>query len=462
MLEATGAAFSQGMEVVLLVIAVVFYLKEVGLRRLSWFFLGGALLALLVGFAGSFLLAGGSSEAEFLVVKGHLFIAGGLLLFSLLSLSAQRLQFFTPLEKAPSFIKPLPNFLTGFIPFKEESGEGRFLTIVTFLGGFALFLLEGFEISSSLKNIAFTKESPLPYFFGFWGFVLAGLAAWGLIWLAGRIRLGRFFNFSGLLFFIVAVKALWEPELILSLEVIVARIFHDLIHSLIVLLLVPDHPYLKVSFWNLIGLLFRKNTGLLVALTALLATGFLLLLYFLRASLPELKAVKKGAERRRIWAQIKRERRRQSLAILVAFVVFWVVGYSAYSSEKAVFKPTPRPLLDDAQGYAQISLLEVSDGLMHKYLYAYSGKIIRFIVIKKPDGSFAVTLDSCFICPPDGYGQLGRDFFCLYCGTPIPIATVGQFGACNPVPIPFKIIGSKLRFSARKAVTTWENVNQGK
>lgn len=447
MLEASKLTFSAGLEVAILVFVVYFYLEEISERKLARFFLAGSLIGLIAGLVLAWLPLGQSPDIKLWINKGHLLFSGGFILLSLLALPG--------LE--PHFLIGLENVLTR---------RKIWLSFLSFIWGLALLPLEGLSLVLNLKTMVFLKESNAPYFFAVLGLISSLAAAYGFFYLFRLVKVGRFFSFSGLLFFIIAAKALWEPIIIASIEVIVARILHDLVHWLVVFLLLPDHIYLTRTFWNLLGFFFRKDTSLIINLAFILSIGVFLMVYLLSRPLPELKGVEKGADRRKIWAGIKNSRRWQTLSILVAAAMLMSAGYTAFGSGRKLYQPTPRPVSANARGLVEVPATQVSDGLIHVYSFAHDEKIIRFAVIKKPDGNFAVTLDCCLICPPTtptSYAQMGQDLFCVYCGTPIPVDSVGKPGGCNPVPIPFKVIGgSKLQFDAVNALGVWERVNKGK
>lgn len=459
MLEAVRIPFLWGAEAALLVVLILFYLREKDPGGWGGGFLSGVGLSLGVTFVAAFFSQGEGYEAKLWIRKGHLFTVGGILLLSLLTLAG--------LESCQKGGNPGESGrpradsqrLTLFESLRKGSDFGRKWgpRVLVFLGGLVLLPLEGLETVWRFQGWVDLQEDPGLHLWGGGGLLLVGLLAWGLVWTAGRIGMGRCFTLSGLLFSLAAIKVLWRPELLSSLVVIVARVLHDFVHWLIVLFLLPDHPYLRPFSWGLLGLLFRRETGLLVGLGLIFLVGARILWRVLASPWPELGWIKPGAKRRMIKAQLRRERQRQALPVALALFIFLFTGYRSYSSEGTLFEPMPQPLLDDHRGYAEIPLAQLSDGMIHKYAYAYKSKTARFIAIRRPDGRIAVTLDRCRICPPGrGYGQVEEGLFCLYCGTLIPTRAVGEAGGCNPAPVDFNRVGEKVRFSARKALTHWE------
>ena len=57
----------------------------------------------------------------------------------------------------------------------------------------------------------------------------------------------------------------------------------------------------------------------------------------------------------------------------------------------------------------RIPLSEVSDSNLHIYSVDANGTSVRFLVIRKPNGSWGTALDACLICGTAGYRQEGSN-----------------------------------------------------
>ena len=68
-----------------------------------------------------------------------------------------------------------------------------------------------------------------------------------------------------------------------------------------------------------------------------------------------------------------------------------------------------------------------------------NGASLRFMVMRKPDGSWGTALDACMICGWAGYQQDGSNMVCRNCGSAIYVPTIGQPGGCNPVALPSQV-----------------------
>jgi len=294
---------------------------------------------------------------------------------------------------------------------------------------------------------------------GGFGLMLAMVAAFLSVKMGRQIRLGLF-TLPTLLLFIAAIKILGSPGLIPSLQAIITKILHDIFHWFIVLLLLPDHPFLSSSVWNFIGIFMRKEIDLTLALIMLTIPPIILLVRIWRKPIPKLPDVKKAAERRKLIAGIIKEKRMKSVPAIACIALIILSGYGTADQKYSIYDPEAEPAVA-SDGFIAIPLQNISDGKLHRYSYATKDKdVINFLVMKKPDGEMAVTLDYCSICEPKGYAQLGRDLFCKYCGTPIPISSVGRAGGCNPIPVPFHVIDSTLRISAEELLIRYRRIKR--
>ncbi len=79
---------------------------------------------------------------------------------------------------------------------------------------------------------------------------------------------------------------------------------------------------------------------------------------------------------------------------------------------------------------------EISDANLHIYSVDASGTSVRFMVIRKPNGSWGTALDACLICGTAGYRQEGSNVICRNCASAIYVPTIGEAGGCNPVGVP--------------------------
>lgn len=448
MKETITLALSRALEFCLLLSFSYLYFKNQRDKGLFLSLALGSSLGFLAGFFLNLFQAPLVEQLKAWLTKGELIFRGGLLI-------------------AVFLFSLVPQILEG----KERlSGfRHRFLVYLSlFLLGVVFIGFEGLDLSLKLQAQSFLKMSNYPYYLGgavfliFGFFWLLAIKTFNRLFLANFLaqRSAPFFTLPVLVYFVVALRSYFRPELFSSLEVIAARILHDSVHWLIVFLVFPDHPYLKDSFWGLLALVFRKETGLIFNVLMVFCLGLLVFLrtYFL--PFPPFPEARSQAERRKLWAEIRRARIYSTRFIFVSWVLFLLAAYSSYASGKALYFPEPKPLVVDKQGKVSFPLSELDDQLEHRYSFTYQNQAVRLVAIKKPDGKIAVCLDDCLICPPDGYAQLGNDLFCLYCATPIPINTVGSPGGCNPIPLSFEVKEGKVVIRAKPAYLEWVRNNK--
>ncbi len=448
MKETVTLALSRSLEFSLLLTFSYFYFQSLKDRRFFLFLALGSSTGFLAGFFLNLFETSLANQLKAWLTKGELVFRGGLLLaVFLLSLS-------------PVFLEGKERFFKIRYPF--------LLHPLLFLLGLVFIGFEGLDFSLKLQAQSFLKMSDYPYYLGGAVFILFGLFWLWLVKAIHRKFLADYlaqrgalpFTLPVLIYLVVALRSYFRPELFSSLEVIAARILHDSLHWLIVFLVFPDHPYLKDNFWQLLALVFRKETGLVFNVLLVFLLGLLVFFrtYFL--PYPPFPEAKSQAQRRKLWAEIKKSRFYSTRFIFVSWVLFLLAAYISYASSKALYFPDPSPLTVDGRGRVSFSLSELDDLILHRYSFAYKDQSVRLAAIKKPDGKIAVCLDDCLICPPDGYAQLGKDLFCMYCGTPIPLNTVGSPGGCNPIPLKFEIKKGKIVLEAEPAYKEWVENNR--
>ncbi len=355
--------------------------------------------------------------------------------------------------------------LFGTVGFVERAGRfeavrwvGITLLVVP------LMTLDGIELAGQVRQIAFLKDSGMVYL----GVLVVPVVLAVCVPVAGllaRIGAQRYVAPWSLLVFSAAVRAGFEPFLITAVEGAVARVMHDAMHLLIVLILFPDHNYLAGFVWTLVGLTFQKSTATILNLVVFLGANGYLIARAYYAPLPVHHGLR-AADRRGKWAQERAVRKRVSAPAYLAFAIFAILAVRLATYRAAPAPPEREPLVTQKVGAKTMGIIDTAtleDTRLHVWEYESGGKAMRVMAILKPDGENAVCLDACLVCAPDGYAEFGEDVFCLYCGTPIPISTVGEPGGCNPVPLADTVeTGGKITFDANAALAQWQEVTGGK
>jgi high-affinity iron transporter len=141
-----------------------------------------------------------------------------------------------------------------------------------------------------------------------------------------------------------------------------------------------------------------------------------------------------GAERRRLeWERRRQRRWAFASAFACTAVILILAAEFAYAHVSA---KTEVRSIQAENGAVRIPLSDVSDSNLHIYSVDANGTSLRFLVIRKPNGSWGTALDACLICGTAGYRQDGSNVICRNCASAIYIPTIGEAGGCNPVGVP--------------------------
>ena len=152
-----------------------------------------------------------------------------------------------------------------------------------------------------------------------------------------------------------------------------------------------------------------------------------------KAELRKLKATKRNARR---WAMAS------LFFILIVFLSLSVLRY--HIGKEIPLSPPENYVIEN--GMAIIPLEELEDDKLHRYQYISEDKIsMRFIAIKKSEGSYGIGLDACDICGPSGYFERNGEVICKLCDVVMNKATIGFPGGCNPVPLPYILHDGKIK-----------------
>ena len=122
--------------------------------------------------------------------------------------------------------------------------------------------------------------------------------------------------------------------------------------------------------------------------------------------------------------------------LLAASNLTWV---NAIANRPAELSPVEESELRGEKVY--VSLEQVQDGHLHRFDYTTpDGYTVRFIVIKKPNGSsYGVGLDACDICGETGYFERDGQIGCKLCDVVMNVYTIGFKGGCNPIVIDYSV-----------------------
>ena len=311
--------------------------------------------------------------------------------------------------------------------FAQKTDLAAGLGLATFV--FLMVLREGAELAFILRAVELSTEG-IAVWIGT-GLGLALAIAVGFFFFEGtlKIPLGRFFSVTSAILMIVAAQLALTG-------------FHELSEAMWI-------PSGKREM-AIVGPIVRNEYFFFVVILG--AAALLILREWRSMRLAAAPEAANAADRRRIhW-----ERRTQSRWMFTAAVVFVIViltltadfVYARVSAE-----PPQAQTITAQDGVVHIPTANVGDGSLHFFQVEANnsagrtgsgGTSLRFIVIRKPDGSWATALDACMICGWAGYRQNGSDVVCRNCASAIYVPSIGQGGGCNPVAVPSHVDGSEL------------------
>ncbi len=148
------------------------------------------------------------------------------------------------------------------------------------------------------------------------------------------------------------------------------------------------------------------------------------------------------AEKRLLESQNRRQRRWMVAATTASLAVILVLTADFVYTHANSAPPSAKPI-DSSDGIVRIPISDVQDGNLHLFTVKLGTQVLRFMVIKKPNG-WGTSLDACRICGAEGYRQDGQNVICRHCASAIYIPSIGDQGGCNPIGVPSRIDGGNL------------------
>ncbi len=244
------------------------------------------------------------------------------------------------------------------------------------------------------------------------------------------------------------------------------KLIHDIVHQTFITIMVPDHPILKTTTWNFIGIFFSQKVALWISLVVLFLPLGAFLISYLNKPIEVPEEIELPARRRKFIRSVKNRRLLHTMPV-VLFMFFILSNWFVEKGQEGLrlYNPEPQPLVAESDRVIiPISSpgTDLRDGLVHKYTVEIDGENIRFLIIKRDDGTLVACLDACEICPPDGYAQAEGHMVCLYCRTPINIQSLGKAGGCNPIPLKALVTDKDVQIKVSELLEKWNLVKTGK
>ena len=289
---------------------------------------------------------------------------------------------------------------------KSESSAGWGLAIFVFL----MVLREGAELALILRAVELSTDGLAVWIGTSLGLFVAIAVGWFFFEGTLKISLGKFFSATSTILILVAVQLALTG-----------------IHELSEAMWLPSSR-VEMAY---IGPIVRNEVFFFTVILGAAALMALREWFGARAKAPG--AASDAAERRRIeWERRKQRRWAFASAFTCTAVILILAAEFAYTRVTAT---TEARTIQTDGSVVRIPLAEVSDSNLHIYNVDAAGTSARFLVIRKPNGSFGTALDACLICGMAGYRQDGSNVICRNCASAIYVPTIGDAGGCNPIGV---------------------------
>lgn len=391
MFEAFVITLREGVEAALVLGIAATLLRRRGLERLIPMLLAGAGVALLGSIGIAWLATRFTYNEE--ITEGIAMLVGAVLVFALV---------WWMWRAAPRMKQEIEHGIE-----RAAGSDGGRLGL--FLFAFFIVLREGAETAIFLSASSLNSEGLGRLLGALAGLVLA--TTFGVLFARGTLRvpLKPFFSLTSAVLVLIGIQLLVGG-------------LHELSEAQVL-------PASRAEM-AMIGPLV-KNELLVFTLTVAMAAAWLL--FGPRAAAPATAGAEGPQARLERAARMRDESRRRWTGILAVIVV----GFLSVAFVKSSSLPAKEPgtTLALANGGVQVKDADLADGRMHFYETDLPAGHARFFAVKEK-GRVHTCLDACEICGDKGYFLEGDHAVCRNCTSPIPLASLGRTGGCNPIPLP--------------------------
>lgn len=404
MLSALLVALREGVEAALVVGIVLVYLNRTGRRALAAYVWTGVAAAAACSFVAAVLLQRlNVNEDGF---EGLMMIVAAVLVVTMI-IWMNRI--------ARSLKKEIEQRVEGYA---SRTTRAAGIGIAIFV--FTMVLREGAELVLILRAVELSSAGIEVWIGTGIGILLSVLV--GLFFFQGtlKIPLGRFFAVTSTILMVVAFQ--------LALTGV-----HEL----------SEARWIWSSKFEMatIGPIVRNEVFFFVVILGVAALA--VLREWFAASKPgEAAELNPAEKRRRDWEFRKQRRWSFAAAFLCIAVILMFTAEFVYARTAAA--PPAATRLQAAGGQVEIPVSDLVDANLHFYTADANGTLLRFLVIRKGNGDYAVALDACQICGWSGYRQQGQNVICRNCGAAIYVPSIGQAGGCNPVAVKARVDAGKI------------------
>lgn len=292
---------------------------------------------------------------------------------------------------------------------------------------FFMVFREGVETVLFLAALTYSSSPAANFAGGFVGLALAVLFAVFFVRGSIRINLQRFFSVTGII-----------------LLLLVVRLVFGSLHEFGEVGIIPLTP----AAMKIIGFVVRDSVSAMITMMLLTLPIVMVLLDVQDKKDHVLAGAQSSVDRRKALAAARRERNWKYSVVAAALVINLVLVSDVIAQvTRAVNDPAP-VAVTAVDGKVAIPLADLpGDSAMRRYQYDAGGIPVKFLLVKRPDGSLGSGFDACEICGPKGYYQEmegERNLVCINCNAPIALPTIGFPGGCNPVALKAQVADNQV------------------
>jgi len=399
MLQSLVIMLREGVEASLIVGIVLAYLSKIGrndLKRVVFWALGAAFVASV---AGAIILSHFTINSD--RVEGWVMLVAAVFVISMIVF----------MMKTAKYLK---RSIEARLQQLSSSTHTRHFGSATavFLFIFLMVFREGAETVLMLSAVSLDSTELASFLGTLIGIALAIVFAVMFVKGSVRVNLQRFFKVTTVILFFVAGQLLISG-------------FHELSESGVL-------PSSKREM-ALIGPIVRNDVFFFITIIAL--AGLMVLFETRRRAPAQSSDPLTNAEQRKFAWSARRERMWSAAVYVASFVfIFLITAQFIYARTVSALSPATEVRIEN--GAITIPEAQVADGDLHRYFVTLKdGTMLRFFLLKRPDGKTVSVVDACSICGPVGFYRSGGQIICKNCAAPVNPQSVGEPGGCNPIPL---------------------------
>lgn len=418
MVESLVITLREGLEAALVIGIIFAYLSKTGKTSLNTYVYKGLALAVAASIAGAviFNMFGFDPESE--IWEGSMYLIAGIFVGTMV------IWMWRTAKNMRREMEMKLDQLT--ISGGGSKNQGLGILLFTFF----MVFREGVETVLFMAALSGNSSPVLSFSGALLGLGLAVLFAVFFIRGSLQINLQRFFKVTGVI-----------------LLVLVIRMFAGSLHEFSEIQIIPMNP----TVMKVLGYIVRDSGSQIISMMLLTLPILMVLLDVKQTAKVPVNQIKDSVERRKALAAVKRNRTWKLSVVASAVVINLILGANLVSAmTRQVYDPNPIPL-EIRNNAVTVNTADLKENILTKYSVNIGGTKVRFVAIKRKDGTIGTGLDACQICGSIGYFQEEgnkANITCKNCNAPITISTIGMPGGCNPIALKAQINNGQLTIKA--------------